>query len=94
MPHPISQPEAQTAQEQKAEDNPQLRSRAQRYFGVVPAVLEFLWFLNFRLVVVKISAHILASTPLTSEFPALRRRLFAGHQTDYRKSRWQTANNQ
>ena len=36
VPHPISQPEAQPAQEQKAEDNPHLRARGQRHLGIVP----------------------------------------------------------
>jgi hypothetical protein len=66
VPHPISQPEAQTAQEQKAEDDSQLRSRAQRYLGIALALFEFLGFLNFWLVVVKVSAHNLVSTPLNS----------------------------
>jgi hypothetical protein len=55
MPHPISQPEAQPAQEQKEEDNPQLRCRGQRELGIAPALL---WFLAIRLFVVKITAHI------------------------------------
>jgi hypothetical protein len=59
MPHPISQPEAQPAQEQEPKNNAQLRARAQRYLGVVPVLLRFL---VFRLFVVKVSAHILAST--------------------------------
>ncbi len=83
VPHPVSQPEAQPAQEQKAEDNPQLRSRAQRYLGVVPALLEFL---NFGFFVVKISAHILASTAIDFRIPGLTPPAFAGRQTDRKRA--------
>jgi hypothetical protein len=61
MAHPISRSEAQGAKEQKAEHNPQLRSRAEGYLSVMPALLvfvgPFLWLIDSRLIIVKNSAH-------------------------------------
>ena len=39
MPHPVSQPEAQPAQEQKGKNNPYLRTGAECHLGVVPRVV-------------------------------------------------------
>jgi hypothetical protein len=60
MANPVPRSEAQAAQKQKAEHNPHLPCRAERYLGVVPALLvvgALFLFLDFRLVVVKNSAH-------------------------------------
>jgi hypothetical protein len=61
MANPVPRSEAQAAQKQKAEDNPNLRCRAKRYLSVVPALLvvvgALLFLFDFRLIIVKDSAH-------------------------------------
>jgi hypothetical protein len=62
MPHRVSEPEGQPANEDEAEDTADQRTPPERQLSVAPALMPgLLGFLAVRLFAVKISPHIPAS---------------------------------